>query len=96
MSKQPNGGRIDKNSTKILASLSYQTIISKYSDKKRGLSCSPVVCFLLMNILRIWAFGIPVMLQDGLVNGDPVMTDPGLCSWSKGPACPLFVCISPS
>jgi hypothetical protein len=31
------------------------------------LSCSPVVCF-LSNILRIWAFGIPVMLQDDLVN----------------------------
>jgi len=67
MSKQPNGGRIDKNSTKILASLSNRTIISKYSEKKGGLSCSPVVCF-LSNILRIWAFGIPVMLQDDLVN----------------------------
>jgi hypothetical protein len=44
---------------------------------KNGLRCSPVVCF-LANILWILAFGIPVMIQDELVN----VCDPGRM-WSQ-------------
>jgi hypothetical protein len=75
MSKQPNGGQ-----TRTSAGIALIPNTNNHRQvfrQKNWLCCSPVVCF-LANILRILALGIPVMIQDELVN----VCDPGRM-WSQ-------------